>query len=230
MSTLLKRKKLLAKSSGGAPFGGLVSTANLVSVWTFDSNFNDQVGTNHLTPVNNPVRVVGKLGNGTQFVASSLQYLSHPDPLPLGDENFTFALWFKRGNTTGTEVLLSKDDETNGRSYFFSIEGAVVNWAISLTSLAYSVGISDANWHFVIVGYNAAADQSFMQLDNGSFETVACPPPIAAPAVNFRIGSREYSGFEWYFAGIIDEVILYRRVLTPAERTALWNSGNGLRY
>ena len=46
----------------------------------------------------------------------------------------------------------------------------------------------------------------------------------------FDIGRRPYSGSFGYFNGRIDSVGFWKRVLTSAERTALYNSGNGLEY
>ena len=67
-----------------------------MSYWSFDAGWNDLHGTNHLTNHNGVTSVPGKLGNAGDFEASSAQYLSHADPDPLGDEDFTYALWFKR--------------------------------------------------------------------------------------------------------------------------------------
>ena len=53
-------------------------------------------------------------------------------------------------------------------------------------------------------------------------------PPVTSTAV--RIGTRQYPGYEQYFDGLIDEVGLWRRVLTAQERTDLWNGGAGLTY
>ena len=78
-------------------------TTGLVSYWKLDEASGTRVdshGPNPLTPANAPGGAAGKIGTGCTFNGS--QYLHHPDLIaPLGDEDFTYTLWFK---TTATGV------------------------------------------------------------------------------------------------------------------------------
>jgi hypothetical protein len=204
----------------------------LVSYWSFDHDWTDSHGTNDLTNVNGVTSAAGKLGNAGDFESSSAQYLSHPDPTPLGDEDFTYACWFKR-ESMGRVQLIAKDAET-GRSYFLQISPDDL---IVMTFGSDALGVNrpipaDLNWHYVIVWHDAAANTLSLQVDDGGVGTQATGGifPALNPAIPVRIGARQYTGFQDYFDGLIDDVGLWRRVLTAEERTALYNGGLGLAY
>jgi hypothetical protein len=204
----------------------------LVSYWSFDSGWNDQVGTNHLTNVNGVTAVPGKLGNAGDFESSSSQYLSFTEASPLGDEDFTYCCWFKSENPVGTQQLIAKDHET-GRSYFLqpTYAESLIKFVFGNDAVqAASTLAADTAWHFVIAWHDAVANTINLQLDGG---TTASNPtvgvfPALNPAIPVRIGARQYTAFEGYFDGLIDEVGLWRRVLTAQERSDLWNGGAGL--
>ena len=120
----------------------------LVNYWKLDEASGmrlDSHGTNHLTPTNAPVGTAGKLGTACDFAAGSAQYLSHPDPDPVGDETFTHTLWFKKASHVPYGALLGKDysytlrDSGSGRLVFFigdSLPGGITGPFILDTDLA----------------------------------------------------------------------------------------------
>ena len=214
----------------GAPFSGLVSTDQLVSLWDFDADFQDKVGTNHLTNVNGVTRVPGKLGNAASFNGVN-QYLSCASnaSLQTGDTDFTFAAWVYPGTFTGS--ILGKD-HSSSREYTFDIAASqnirfFINGGALITE---KQGFLNA-WQLVLVWHDAAANTLNIQSNNGSVSSVSTGG--LAPAIGsaeFRVGAIAYPGVEGYFNGLIDQPLLFKRILSAAERTAMWNSGNGLRY
>lgn len=205
---------------------------DLVSYWKLDESTGTRVdshGTNHLTDHNTVGSAAGKIGTACAFASTASQYLSYPDTNPLGDEDWTQAVWFKRASPTLDQMIFSKDAAT-GRSYWlesmnpltFSCPAAGVN--VSVPGMA-----PDLNWHYVVIWHDAAANTLNIQADGGPVTSVASAPfNITATPVHF--GSRAYVGYEGYFDGLIDEVAIWRRVLTAEERTALYNGGLGLAY
>lgn len=244
-TTVTLKKKVIGEAAVTppvVPFNGLVSVANLVSYWKLDEatgNRLDSVGTNHLTPTNAPVGAAGKIGNGCDLEFSSGQYLSHSDPTPLGDEDWTYTAWFKRESFATVMQLIAKDHNiTAGRFYSFEFNTSGAGFFYfhrttpePLVNAVIAAGLDNTNWHFIVLWHDAAANTISVQLNNGT--PITTPYTAYQPSVtvtDFNIGSRQYPGNENYFDGIIDEVGLWRRVLTAAERTALYNSGNGLPY
>ena len=193
----------------------------------------DSVGGLDLTAHNGVGIGPGKIKIGASLTATSAQYLSHPDPLPLGDESFTFAIWFKRASLGDSHMLVGKD-QPSGRDYFVTVEPA---GAISF-SFMHDGGLSrivtppianDLAWHFVLASYDADADLMSLRADNGTPVTLATVNGPWAQAGALCFGARVYPGFEWYFNGVLDEIAQWRgRVLTAAEGSALWNGGAGL--
>nr|ABN71538.1 hypothetical cell surface receptor [uncultured bacterium] len=199
----------------------------LVSYWSFDSGWNDQVGTNHLTNVNGVTAVPGKLGNAGDFESSSSQYLSHADPTPLGDEDFTYALWFKRESFSQDVALITK------AAYWLAINvaGQIYWYWPTSGSVAQTGGDTGntTNWIFAVAWHDAAANTLNLQINNGTVISGSTggvtPLPLSGSVQIGHLVSPSQ-----YFDGLIDEVGLWRRVLTAQERTDLYNGGAGLGY
>jgi len=210
----------------------------LVSYWTLDEasgTRQDSHGTNHLTPTNAPVGAAGKIGNGCRFTASSAQSLSLAVPPLLGDEDWTYTFWFKRNSFGSVMTLLSDNDFGPARRYEIGLND-VGHCLFSLftpytQARVYAPTFNDTNWRFVTAWHDAAANTGNLEVDlNGTGEdpaygTYAPPSGAVVPLVFGKTpGSAEY------FDGILDEVGLWRRVLTAQERTDLYNGGAGLAY
>jgi len=236
-NTTVKLKKIPWKKTTTPPVADSPLLTNLVSYWSFNTNFNDQHGANHLTNNNAVTRVAGKNGQAADFEKDTTQYLSYTDPAPFGDIDFTCSLWFKResfsadavpfgggkafGLTLSTYFFLIGAD---GRLFFMFGDGGV-------NAYTPTTPYNDTNWHHVIGWHDAAANTINLQVDGGAVFSSntggAFPSSIDGPS---GIGRGYYSNVMTYFDGLIDEVGLWRRLLTPAERTALYNAGNGVTY
>lgn len=236
-TTVTLKKKVIGEAVT-PPVAPSTLLNNLVSYWKLDEttgNRLDSKGTNHLTPTNAPVGAAGKIGNGCDFDSSSSQYLSHPDLNPLGNEDFTYTFWFKLESLIGLNTLIGKD-HSSGRHYILQAEetGSVLRFTCNLWGgqvVASPGPLSLNTWYFAVLWVDKTAMSVNLQVNNGTIVSnlisVYTPP---AGNVALDIGRREYPGFENYFDGLIDEVGLWRRVLTAQERTDLYNSGNGRTY
>ena len=215
-----------------APTQMAFPSTGLVSYWKLDETTGtrvDSVGTNHLTPTNAPGSAAGKIGTACDFESTSSQYLSHADPTPLGDEDFTYSLWFKRESLGGNVQLIGKDTNT-GRCYYMFTNGSSVFLTFGDDAKTAVISVAnDTNWHFVCAWHDAVADTMHIQVDGGTVGSMATAGIFPNPLVQqVRIGARQYPTAEDYFDGLIDEVGLWRRVLTAQERSDLYNGGAGL--
>jgi len=81
-------------------------------------------------------------------------------------------------------------------------------------------------WHRVVAWYDSSDDTVNIQVDNGA------PLSAAGPAVLDTVASPSVVMDELGGSGFgpcgLDEVGVWNRILTTAERTELWNNGTGL--
>ncbi|MFF5989177.1 glycerophosphodiester phosphodiesterase family protein [Prauserella flavalba] len=153
-----------------------------------------------------------------------------PDQAPA----YTASAWFKPGQVgRGRQFVL----ETAG-SWAISIELADVSGHLKYsvqtggTSVIAESTVTPAGgrWHHVAVTYDAATGSSRLYLDGTEVTTFADPKETGsgqlADTTGLRVGT--YRGADGrYFAGAIDDVAIWNRVLSTDELATLWNNGAG---
>ena len=89
---------------------------------------------------------------------------------------------------------------------------------------------STATWYFLVATYNAGTNTISLSVNDGTADTASHSGGAYNGAAQFRIGAIQYPTIESYFDGLIDQVAIWKRVITGSEITQLYNSGNGLAY
>jgi Concanavalin A-like lectin/glucanases superfamily len=224
-------------------------TDNLISYWKLDEasgNRADSHGSNTLTDNNTVASGTGIINSGADFEASNSEYLScaSNSTLQTGDIDFTIQAWIYLESIAGDLMIVTKDDDAaNSRDYTLSIQSSQMLW---YSGAAWSVALLpggggggtpiDSAWYHMFAWHDAAANTCNLEV-RSSFNTSGATASAGTgggvgntSSAVFMIGSREYAGYPGYFDGIIDEVALWKRVLTSGERSSLWNSGAGLSY
>jgi hypothetical protein len=209
---------------------------DLVAYWKLDEASgirSDSHGTNHLTDNNTVGSTAGKLGNAAAFVAANSEYLScDTASLNPGTSDFTIAVWFRTTSTTYKSIagvysgssaagcVLAAD---NGQVYSFFRDASGHGGFSSVTGTGYN----DGNWHLYVAEFDR--DGYFTPyIDNVALTgTSIATVGDVSPAGIFAIGARSSSN---HWDGDLDEVAIWKRLLSPEERTHLWNSGAGLTY
>ena len=74
---------------------------------------------------------------------------------------------------------------------------------------------------------DAGANTLNIQVNNGTIDSAAQTITPGDGAAEFEMGADRSINF---MNGRIDSCSIWKRVLTPAERTTLWNGGAGLDY
>lgn len=244
------RRKAFRGGGGSGPFSGLVSTENLVSHWKLDEESGtrlDSHGSNHLSDNNTVTSVAGKLGNAAEFVAVNAERLSIDDnaDLSLGaDSAFSVVCWayciedgsisYDRalaghGKTmpggTGMAWALDYTASATNRRLQFNVS----NGTASALAEIQSNPLGDEGWHLIIGWHDPDADKVCIQIDNGTPDETDWSGGTMDATTGFCIGRwGTQSAYRWN--GGIDSFSFFKRVLTSGERSALWNSGNGLDY
>lgn len=195
----------------------------------------------------------GRIGNAADNTAGSSIYFTHADKRRLtefSDEEVEMGAWVQLNSKSADMTTLSRHNpNTDDREYklwFDQSAGASGQFAFTVnddgtsgndvTVLASTFGSPAVDtWYWVSAYHDPVANTIGIQVNNGTIDTTAHTLGIYsgdATPVDFRVGAAYDSGGSntEFWDGLIDEVFLYRRLLTSGERTALYNSGSGVTY
>lgn len=200
----------------------------------------DSIGSETLTDNNTVTSAAGKQGTARQFTAANSESLSHADDATLSvpSGSLTFAAWVYANSYGGvSKVIISKDDGGGNREYDLYYHGAqnkfsFIVWDSGGTPyevFASTLGApSTATWYFVVAWYDVALQTLNLQVNNGGVDTTTSVPSTRDQAAPFALGAMSSGALFW--DGRIDEVGLWKQVLTSGDRTDLYNSGAGVTY
>ncbi|HLC60789.1 MAG TPA: alkaline phosphatase family protein [Candidatus Nanoarchaeia archaeon] len=224
-------------------------TNSLVSYWKLDEtsgNRKDIVGNNHLVPFNGVTYdTSGVKGYTAKFTATSIraneQYLGVADNIIVspGDTDFTFAGWVRLDSTDKSMAIIAKGDTGATREYvllydkgFLATSDRFV-WSVYDGSgttkpiVADNFGSPSAgNWYFIVAWHDSVNNQIGIQVNNGKPNVVSYSSGVTDKDSMFTIGAfRDVDDLE--INGKIDEVGLWKRILTVQERSDLFGAGWG---
>jgi hypothetical protein len=189
----------------------------------------DSSGNSHTLAVSGTVNsTAGKINDGvTNFTGANI--LTCADPVFFGTFPFTAFCWvstttlgtsngvlgkFSAGILTGWEIRKTSGDRFSARSGNF---GDV--------DLTHPTPVTIGPFFLIIISF-IAANSTSIRVNNGADVNGATPTPADSGTV-FTVGGNSFGG-QW--PGVIDEVGIYNRLLTSAEKDALWNAGVGKQY
>ena len=199
------------------------------------------------------INATGKINGALRFNGSS-QYVRIPDHADFDiTTTLTACCWAKNDNAAipATERFLGKSD-SNGNNLewrlqitadelfqgIVSLDGTTGNASIVIldNNIFTITGTGTDGWHFYALTFDSSggAASSILYLDGVSpaqTETSAArasihngPAPISIGAI-FSNSSTPTTIGHW--DGLLDNVMIFDRALTPPEITELWNNGNG---
>ncbi len=224
----------------------VISPANAAFLDNLEAHFKlnsgalttDSQGSNTLTNNNTVTENPGKLDVAGQFTLATSEYLSIADnaSLSTGDIDFTIAAWVYLDSLSGALTVASKIDSgefewqlivDSGRAdrAVFQItdpDGA----SLGLADSSNFGGLSLATWYFIVAWHDSVGNTVNIQVNNATLNSVGTSGAPTDGSAAFAIGARATPGVYW--DGRIDSVSFWKRVLTPQERTKLWNCTNGL--
>jgi hypothetical protein len=214
--------------------------SDLIGWWPFDEPVGptaaDIMGSRDGTYVGGPQPVAGVRGRALNFPTAGDQ-LQIPDPasnLSFGPgQDFSLDFWIRIPNASGTQTIFEKRLEIAGQLHGYVV--FVFNGLIGLqlsdgTFFNYisTVNVDDGGWHFITITVDRDNPGGLLFYDNGV---------LVGPALNptNRTGSLANSGplvinldtqgITQSFNGALDELEIFRRVLTPGEVAAIFNGG-----
>ncbi|WP_295121169.1 PKD domain-containing protein [uncultured Chitinophaga sp.] len=178
---------------------------------------------------------LGSVGNTSAFNGSSGLLVTNHAATNFGSGNYTVACWVKtslttrmmlwqesgRNGTNDNQTWIRIGDNTTDRVTRFDVED---NTGSAFVNLATATGrLSDDAWHHVVAVREGLVTSVYIDgTKRGS--TTASGLKVVSNDQDFKIGFQEgATSNSSFFAGNIDDVIIYRKALTAAEITALFN-------
>ncbi len=216
---------------------------NLVSYWKLDEASGDALdahGSNTLTEhgTGGVGTAAGIINNARSFVVADSDYFDHTDntDLSTGDIDFTFAGWLKLTSDLTQQTFVSKGDWGIGGEY--SIVWNAFTWKLEVcsgsgfanytvlndNSITYVSGV----WYYLIWWHDSVNNLIGIAVNDATPVTTAYSAGVWDGTGSFNIGRQTGNGR--HMDGLIDEVGFWKRMLSPSERTALYNSGAGFAY
>lgn len=193
--------------------------------WRLDDLSDATNSTVNLTNNGSVPFVTGIVRYGVQTGTGQYLSLTSVPSVLVGGTSFTISCWVKASSYSGGRGIVGKFASNNG----YLISCAINRLFFQIGTVTTVVGgIATNVWHLLTMAYDLGALQASIQVDNGTPLILNQPTPPADDAVEFRIGSRADTGVN--FIGSIDEVGLWKRVLTASEIAELYNGGAGNTY
>ncbi|MCD6264017.1 LamG domain-containing protein [Candidatus Bathyarchaeota archaeon] len=153
-------------------------------------------------------------------------YVVVPDDpsLNVGTDDFTVSLWIKTTQATG--IIVEKYNGTRGWQVYL-YNGRVNVWGKDPSgsfSGSSTSTYNDGVWHHVVVVFDKDSGICFYKDGDpdGISTSIVARQGSLSTAKELRIG-RQQSGA--YYNGLIDEVQIYNKALTPEEISELYEEG-----
>ncbi len=225
--------------------------SDLVSYWPLEepsgTRFDFTDLNNDLSDLNGVDLSVAIVGSGAHFTRANSECLNSDlsnGVLDFGDEDFTFALWVSLDSKDlPAQTLLSKHrPPSNDRQFFIDfVFGGIdrFRFLINSTGIGGSTTIIEADtlgspsantFYFIVAWHDSVANTINIQINDGGIDSAAHTGGAFQGDAAFKLGCVEdvSENPTALLNGILDEVVVWNRVLTSAEKTSLYNSGNGV--
>jgi len=221
------------------PIGDLSS--NLESWWKLEESSGsrvDDAGANDLTDNNTVTRRTGIQGFCASFDKANSEYLSITDnaSLSFGDEALTISVWVKLTTKTSDMGIVGKwDPGSSNQEYLLAYSSALGKFVFQVSTTGSDtvtvVGPAPVTgtWYHIVAQHDPTANMIAIRTDHGTPVTKSHSGGIFDGAAKFIIGAVQ-NGLGAKYNGLIDEVGIWRRVLTGDEISTLYNSGSGISH
>jgi hypothetical protein len=169
------------------------------------------------------------LPNGISFPGSATSGNSVSVPFDYDFSAGCVAFWFNAASVSGTAVVVGNGNGGGEFDILLSGSTSITSRSRYGTDRDITSAISLSTRYFAV--YNFASGAMELFLNGSSVGTNANTGTISDSGLNFVWGNRaDLTDAGTPFNGKIFQVILFNRVLTSTEITALYNAGAGKRY
>jgi hypothetical protein len=205
----------------------------LVAYWALDEGSGttriDSVGSSNLADNNTVGSAVGKVGNAADFDGTNFLELNPGLSIP---SDISVSLWCYPNAGYGTLAFPGMIEQNFdwGRIFVASSSGvaqARVRQSNGVERIASTLTvISTTAWSHIVLVVNSLTGVATLYVNNAVAGSVTYDGTLNQGNSTLKIGQQAAN----FFDGRIDEVGIWNRVLTPAERTILYNGGSGIAF
>jgi len=213
-----------------------VPTNGLVGWWPFNGNANDESGNGNNGVVNGASLTVDRFDNVNKAISFDVgNFIVVPQSNTLNNlGNATISLWLKT-NYQGQAVIIKKGNFVNATGEQLSIDmnstqywrgGAKYNsncvpgagWNL----IDANQSINDNVWHMITL----VISNSVLKLykDSICLNQISIPNTTIDNCLSEINFGRNWSGNNDYYKGILDDIAIYNRALSPQEISQLYTS------
>jgi hypothetical protein len=207
--------------------------SDFVAYWKLNEDASDITGRYNGTLINGAT-IINDLERGqVAFFAGSNDYIMVKDSrqLDMGGGSFSIGAWFKAGAASEYGMIISRDPDFKEYTLALHADGRLQVYTSVSNSNIYrcsTTGISyrDNKWHHVMVVFDSKTVTINFYIDgalsNGDFVSNS-NTSVTSTNTNLYIGNNNGSS-KYQFKGSIDDVMIYNRVLSPAEVTLVYRT------
>jgi len=196
--------------------------SNVIAAYSFDNDFTDGTNTYNLT--NSGVVIdttTYKLGIGSALFDTT-DYLT-ADNMSLfdGTKNFSLSFWIRPDDTASEYWIWNPWSERNMRVRILS--GGTLEFIYRISTVDYTVSttVAGGTWYHIAITYSPTSGVTLYK-DGASVDTSANVGTIDAITYNNAFGARG-SDLAYNYHGRLDEFVIFTKVLSSSEVTALYN-------
>lgn len=185
--------------------------------------------------------VAGKIGNAAWFTSANAESLSRNDSsdISVGNQNFYWSVWVYLESKGGNRDIVAKWGATSGNFEYllrFNNTSDRYEWFVSDSgSSVFSVVANNhgspaiQTWTHIFFYHDTDTDVIGISVNNGAANTVFHSAGVFDGGSVFGVGSRQPNAANFWNGGI-DELALWKRLLTTEEKAAVYNAGAGKFY
>jgi hypothetical protein len=228
---------------------------NLIAYWPGDEASGNLLDahTNELdlTDTNTVTNATGKVyDTARQYTAANSECHTRAGDdalLSTGDVDFTLAAWVYFDSKLATQMdIVGKWLVTDNQREYMLLYYNTTDRLLFLVSkdgsaseliAADNLGSPETEkWYLVVAWHDSVANTLNIQINNGTVDSKAYSLGVKDSTAVFRIGIYSSDGVTYPWNGRIGPTAFWKStaggggVLSTAQRTALYNSGNGLTY
>ena len=171
---------------------------------------------NHGTLRGAPQWVVGQHGGALYFDGSSA--LVRAPHIPLDSRSFTITMWVNPELFTTEQIVFSQrqtsDTDTDMHFRLYGPGSGNVRMGFYNNDLDSSTALEENNWYHLAFWYDVENQTRRIYID-GALDAEAASTPYLGTSGDTVVGS--WDGASQWYRGIIDDVRIYSRALTPEE-------------
>jgi hypothetical protein len=206
------------------------SGLGMVSYWEGESNASDSYGTHNGTLMNGVTFAPGKVGQAFSFDGVD-DYINAGNFIT-NYSQFTFSFWTKMNSYPDPDYMTpfcqgeaAFPPDPNYFCFYTSTSagssGLQVRWLDMRTTISFGTGA----WNHIVVTYDGSDIRQYL---NSVLVNAGAYPPQSIGNANPLLFGKGYAypGYlvTTYFSGLIDELAIFNRALTPAEIQKIYNN------